>query len=122
MRQATIITTAAILLVAFSAGAQTNNPLPPDWITAANQPCKVWNPQPQPDDSVTWSGACVDGLASGKGILRWMKKAQPDVEFNGEYKDGKRNGHGVLTTANGYSVEGVWVDDNLLLSVDGGSI
>jgi hypothetical protein len=122
MRRATIIATAAFLLVTFEAGAQTSNPLPPDWITTANQPCKVWNPQPQPDDSVTWSGPCVDGFASGKGILRWMKKAEPDVEFDGAYKDGKRNGPGVLTTADGYSVEGVWVDDNLLLSGAGDSI
>ena len=122
MRQAAIIATAAGLLIAFDAVAQTNNPIPPDWITTANQPCKVWNPQPQPDQSVTWSGACVNGFASGKGILRWMENGVFDIQFDGEYKDGKRNGPGVVTTSDGFSVEGVWMDDNLILSRTGESI
>jgi hypothetical protein len=122
MRQAAIIATAASLLIAFNAGAQTSYPLPPDWITTANQACKVWNPQPQPDQSVTWSGACVDGFASGKGILRWMENGAFDIQFDGEYKDGKRNGPGVVTTSDGFSVKGVWMDDNLILSRTGDSI
>jgi MORN repeat len=122
MRQAVIIATAASLLIAFKAGAQTNKALPPDWIATANQPCKVWNALPQPDQSVTWSGACVDGFASGKGTLRWMENGKPDLQYDGEYKDGKRNGPGVVTTADGFSVEGVWMDDNLILSHAGDTI
>ena len=115
MRRAAVIASVAGTLIAFEAGAQTNNPLPPDWITTANQPCKVWNAQPQPDQSVTWSGACVDGFASGKGILRWTENGKPDLQYDGEFKEGKRNGPGVITV-DGFSVEGVWMDDNLILS------
>jgi len=114
MRHAAIIAAASLLLAA-EAVAQANNPLPPDWITTANQACKVWNAQPQPDQSVTWSGACVDGLASGKGVLRWTQSGKLDLQYEGEYKEGKRNGPGVLTV-DGFSVEGVWMDDNLILS------
>ena len=109
-----LIAAAAILFVAFPAAAQTRNTTPPGWITATNQPCKIWNPAPQPDESVTWSGSCENGLASGQGVLRWTLNGKPDVEFDGVYRNGKRNGHGILITPDGNRVEGVWVNDELL--------
>ena len=111
----------AMILVSAPAGAQTGDRAPPDWITASNQPCKIWNPQPAADESVTWSGDCKDGFASGKGILRWTENGKPDVVFEGEYANGKRNGHGVLTTPEGERIEGNWVDDQLLTG-DGNTI
>lgn len=108
------IAVAAVLFVVSGATAQTDNSSPPDWITTSNRPCKVWNPEPQPDESVTWSGECQDGLASGKGVLRWTVNGQLDVIFVGEYENGKRNGRGVLITADGDRIEGDWVNDKLL--------
>jgi hypothetical protein len=110
----------AVMFVVAQAAAQPEKPKP-DWITTTNQPCKVWNPEPQPDESVTWSGDCKDGLATGKGSLRWTENGKPDVEFDGEYRNGKRNGHGVMSTPDGDHVEGVWVDD-MLLTGDGGPV
>jgi hypothetical protein len=109
MRRA--IAVAAFLLVATSSVAQTNTPT---WITVTNQPCKVWNPNPIPNESVTWSGGCTDGYASGMGLLRWMVNGMLDVEFEGRYANGKRNGHGVLKTSDGQSIEGDWLNDELL--------
>lgn len=140
MKVQAVIAIAAIL-VASQAVAQREAPKP-DWITTTNQPCKVWNPEPQPDESVTWSGDCTDGFATGKGVLRWTEDGKPDVVFDGEYRNGKRNGHGVLTTPdgeifdgeyrndkrNGHGVlttpdgekhEGVWVNDELLTGDEG---
>jgi len=37
-----------------------------------------------------------------------------DVEFEGRYANGKRNGHGVLKTSDGQSIEGDWLNDELL--------
>ena len=116
-----IMATATILFVTSEAMAQKDNPTPPDWITTTNKPCKVWNPEPQPNESVTWSGPCKDGFASGQGILRWTENGKPDVEFDGEYANGKRNGHGTLITPDGKRVEGAWVDDKLLTG-DGNTI
>jgi hypothetical protein len=98
-------------LFPFGAAAQTDNPAPPGWITATNQPCKIWNPEPQTNESVTWSGQCVDGLASGRGILRWTENGMPDIEFDGEYANGKRNGPGALITPDGQRTVGEWRDD-----------
>ena len=82
-----------------------------DWITASNQPCKIWNPQPQPNESVTWSGGCKDGFASGKGVLKWTENGKPDAEFDGTYANGKRNGAGTLITPDGQRASGIWSDD-----------
>jgi hypothetical protein len=114
MKRSSIIAAAALLFFAFQAMAQKENPSPPDWITTSNKPCKVWNPEPQADESVTWSGPCKDGFASGRGILKWTENGKPDVEFDGEYAEGKRNGHGVLITPDGMRVEGDWRNDKLL--------
>ena len=43
--------------------------------------------------------------------MRWTESGKPDAEFDGEYANGKRNGHGVLTTPDGQRVEGQWADD-----------
>lgn len=102
---------AAMIALASAAAAQDGDAAPPGWITATNQPCKIWNPEPQANESVTWSGGCVDGLASGKGVLRWTENGMPDIEFDGEYAHGKRNGAGVLVTPDGHRMVGEWVDD-----------
>jgi hypothetical protein len=111
MKNFGIIAIAVIVLVPFRAIAQPEESTPPGWITATNQPCKIWNPEPQPNESVTWSGPCKDGFASGKGVLRWTEGGKPDVEFDGEYAGGKRNGPGVVVTPDGQHTVGNWVDD-----------
>jgi hypothetical protein len=106
-----IIATTAIAFISFEAGAQTAESAAPGWITATNQRCKVWNPEPRPNESVTWSGPCKDGLASGKGVLHWTEDGKPDAEFDGEYANGKRNGFGVIIAPDGRRGEGEWADD-----------
>jgi hypothetical protein len=95
-------------------GLAQNNAPTPTWITATNQPCKIWNPHPEPNESVTWSGPCKDGYASGQGLLRWTVNGKLDAEFEGRYANGKRNGRGVLTTPDGKHMEGEWINDELL--------
>lgn len=44
------------------------------WLEVSNHSgCFIWNPNPQPEEMVTWSGNCVDGKASGKekAVWRW---------------------------------------------------
>ena len=111
---------AAVAFVALAMPAmaqQQDNTSKPDWITAMNQPCKVWNPNPQPDakEVVIWTGECKDGLATGEGHLRWEVDGKLDAEYDGHYLNGKRNGHGVLTLPNGRKLEGAWVNDELLM-------
>ncbi|HEX7894571.1 MAG TPA: hypothetical protein VF447_10295 [Terriglobales bacterium] len=106
-----IIAIAAIAFILFGALAQADEPTPPSWITASNQLCKIWNPEPRRNETVTWSGSCKDGFASGKGILHWTEDGKPDAEFVGEYANGKRNGFGTIITSDGQRIEGDWADD-----------
>src|ERR1700759_5733769 len=84
-------------LCALGPAAAQDRSAAPDWITATNQACKIWNPEPQADESVTWSGGCKDGLACGKGVLKWTENGKPDAEFDGEYDNCNRNCAGTLT-------------------------
>ena len=110
-----VATTAALVFLSFAAAAQDTTATP-DWITATNKPCKIWNPQPQANESVTWSGGCKDGYASGKGVLAWTENGKPDAKFDGIYANGKRNGPGTLIMPDGHRTEGNWADDEPVAS------
>ena len=111
------MTAVAFVVLATQAMAQADNTSMPDWITAVNQPCKIWNPSPQPNakEVVIWTGECKDGFASGEGHLRWEVDGKLDAEYDGRYLNGKRNGKGVLTLGDGRKIEGTWVNDELLM-------
>ena len=43
------------------------------WMELTNRPgCYVWNPNPQPGETVTWTAECADGLADASGSLTWV--------------------------------------------------
>ena len=82
----------------------------PNWIVADNQPCQVHNPFPVPGETITWSGGCVNGKASGKGRLFWRNKHGTGSQ-EGEYREGKRHGRGVAIWSGGGRYEGDYRDD-----------
>jgi len=92
------------------------------WISDVHSVCEVWDPNPQIDESVAWSGACANGRAEGPGTAQWLKgptvietdkgvwrngrqegsgvQAWPTGRYEGELADGEPNGRGVLTMQN----------------------
>jgi hypothetical protein len=78
------------------------------WITDANG-CKIWDERPTPNETVTWSGACVDGFAGGEGVLQWIVNGKPGSRHEGSFVGGKANGKGT-TYQMGGTVEGNFVD------------
>ncbi len=66
----------ALLLAAlwFSGGALADDSakkkIAPYWIKSQTG-CEIWNSQPEPNETVTWSGPCVNGKAHGRGRLVW---------------------------------------------------
>ena len=123
--------TARTLLAKAEAGLE---PFGPDWIFAENQPCQLWDASGvSGDEVVTWSGACVDGKASGQGRVVWLTPRGVYVSegsfregkehghgtyiwpngnrYEGEYRNGKRHGHGTFTWADGDRYEGEYRDD-----------
>lgn len=79
----------------------------PEWIVAENQPCQVYNPHPEPDETVTWSGGCVEGKAEGKGELVCRLRGGVD-RYEGEMRAGKHHGHGIYLWHTGERYEGEW--------------
>jgi hypothetical protein len=111
------------------------------WQQLENNPsCSVWNPNPHPRSAVTWSDACVNGKAQGRGAQDWryledeewkaekytgvmkdgkwhgrgVQEFANGSRYEGEFRDGKEHGRGVLVFANGDSCEGDWREGRLL--------
>jgi hypothetical protein len=80
----------------------------PGWIADTRTGCRVWNADPRPAESVTWSGDCVDGLATGRGTAQWFTNGRPTDRYEGEYRAGQENGSGTFAWANGERYEGEW--------------
>jgi hypothetical protein len=99
---------AAVILLAVSAAgsAQEARPGTPGW-TATAEGCRVWNEDPQPDERVSWTGACVEGLIEGRGVLRWMLPDGNDT-YDGEISKGRPNGRGTYSWRDGDRYEGEW--------------
>lgn len=82
-------------------------PFGPNWIVAENQPCQLRNPYPEPGETVTWTGPCVDGRASGEG--RWVWRHSEGVyTYEGGMRDGAAHGRGTFTGADGHSITCQW--------------
>ena len=80
------------------------------WMALANHPeCCVWNPNLQPDETVTWTAECSGGLAQGTGTLTWVLGSGKRVD-KGLLQDGKRHDRWVESSANGTVREGSYVD------------
>jgi hypothetical protein len=112
-----LVVSLALLLVsaaAFAGEARAQAPVPPmpaGWITIARGGgCKVWNPAPHGAGSVSWTGECVAGQASGRGTLQWMISGNPTDRYEGDLYKGKMHGSGVLQYADGRRYEGGFRD------------
>ena len=82
-------TTAALFAVAIilaASGARAGT-----WQTAKDG-CQLWNPNPQLDEAVIWSGACANGHAEGTGTAKWMKSNDTLETDEGEWRDGRQSG------------------------------
>jgi len=49
-----------------------------------NRDCLVWNVNPVPNETVYWTGKCVNGMAEGKGIIAYgnIKNGKPTVSLS----------------------------------------
>jgi len=65
-----------------------------DFIADVNSGCKVWNPHPQSNESVKWSGSCANGFAQGRGNLQWLRNNKPYEKDEGEWNEGRQVGIG----------------------------
>lgn len=106
------------------------------WLKDPVTGCELWHPEdPGADEVVSWSGACVDGKAEGRGVGTWVDgkgllgrfegtmragKAEGSAtaairdeddattynHYDGNFQGGLPAGQGTLVTASGYEVSG----------------
>ena len=81
-----------------------------EWSLDSKTGCAVWNNNPQPNETFTWSGECFDGMLSDEGIIQWFKNGNKTARIEGEYLEGTLNGYGTKSWANGDSYEGEFLD------------
>ena len=84
-----------------------------NWTTTSNNDCKVYNDNPQPNETATWSGECKDGYVHGQGTLQWYKNGKPNESYVGSYSQGKRHGKGIYTWASGGKYDGEYKDGKM---------
>ena len=62
------------------------------WIKDRVSDCAVWSTdKPRPEEGVSWTGACIDGKASGQGVLVWWDEKGLLGRYTGELSAGKLN-------------------------------
>jgi len=93
-----------LVVLAEVSAAQQTKVASAQWITDANG-CRIWNLYPKPKEFVTWSGACVDGVANGVGVLQWFRAGQPSEQFEGTLRDGRPQGRGIMRIVEIYDGE-----------------
>ncbi len=82
----------------------------PATITRDARGCGVVNLNPKAGESITWSGACQDGLAEGSGLLQWRQGETLGASYSGRLSAGKQTGQGIETFTSGDRYEGNFVD------------
>jgi len=84
------------------------------WMKASNHGnCYVWNPEPQTNESVSWSGACKAGVAHGPGEETWQWDGElggGQATAFGSYSNGKAVGQWEAQFADGTVMAGSYVD------------
>jgi hypothetical protein len=80
-----------------------------EWI-AARENCKLWNANPSPNESVTWSGACKAGYGEGFGVMEWSRDGEPEARSEVTLRHGKSNGPSSERLADGTVSVGTDID------------
>jgi hypothetical protein len=86
-----VLTAVGLTLVTTAALSQ---PSQPRWTTDLRTQCRLWNPDPKPNETVLWFGDCVNGVANGRGVAQWFVDGKLSERDEGELRDGKSNGLG----------------------------
>ena len=81
------------------------------WVADAKTGCRMWYLKPRPNDTFTWTGVCTRGVAQGKGVLRTYEGGKPEAVYEGEFRDGRLNGHSVVVWPDGTRYEGDFRDN-----------
>ena len=91
----------------------------PFWIADEVTGCLAANPSPAANESITWSGDCVNGLIEGEGVLTWYEGARLLGRDAGNFVAGRLSGQGKIESAEGWSYEGAFPGNGIMRFPDG---
>jgi hypothetical protein len=95
-----------LLTISITSNAQT---LKGEWIVCNTQGCKLLDPYYSEGVTFKWEGSCVNGKANGYGKATKYKNGQYESTYEGDYKNGIREGKGKYTHIQGTIQEGIFV-------------
>ena len=103
MSRIALISLSLAALVALPAAAQEQT------ATIADQNgCKIYNPNPQENESVKWNGGCKNGFVDGEGVLEWYIGDRLEERYEGSMRSGWAEGSGTFTSRQGMRYKGDW--------------
>ncbi|SLN56790.1 hypothetical protein [Oceanibacterium hippocampi] len=70
--------------------------------------CATSNPFPNPNESITWNGACKDGLLEGPGTLTWFRDGAATEKDVGTFRRGELEGQAEISFADGSTIFGTY--------------
>ena len=83
------------------------------WIVCNADSCKVQDLYYSAGVTMEWNGNCVDGKAHGIGKLIKYSNGEYESTYEGELKNGIREGHGKFSHSDGTVREGAFVDGQM---------
>jgi S1-C subfamily serine protease len=89
-----ILTILLLFTIALTTYGQT---LKDEWVVCNNQGCKLLDPYYSDGVTMNWEGSCVNGKANGYGKLTKYKNGEYESTYEGEFKNGIREGKGTFT-------------------------
>lgn len=104
-----IVIIAILSAISIAANAQT---LKEEWIVCNKQGCKLLDPYYSEGVTFKWEGSCVNGKANGYGKATKYINGQYESTYEGEYKNGIREGKGKFTHKDGVQ-EGIFIKGQL---------
>lgn len=85
-----------------------------EWVVSNNQGCKVLDPYFSDGVTMDREGSCVEDKANGFGKLTKYVDGEYDSTYEGEYKNGVREGKGKFTHAYGTVRTGNFVNGQMM--------
>ena len=101
--------TALALIFLAPAPALADHGSTPGWIRTPSG-CAAWNPHPEANESVSWSGGCAGGKLSGRGVFIRYENGKERGRSEGEIREGKKHSRRIYTIAGGNRYEGEFRD------------
>lgn len=110
MKKFLVMSLMLVICVSMSAQVYT---LCDKWVDCGNN-CQLLDPYWKDGVTFTWTGSSVNGKAHGKGVAKKYVNGELESTYEGEYKNGIREGHGKFTHADGSIKEGDFVNGQLM--------